>query len=537
MLIAMLSTLALAVLFVACANVAGLLTSRAPVRAREMALRLAIGAGRGRLIRQLITESLIIAVAGGVLGLAVGYAGMTLFRQIEIPTDLPIMVAFQMDRRALLFSLVVAIASAVIFGLVPAIQATRADLTAVMKAGDSVAPGRRRRWGRALLVGGQVAVSVVLLVVAMFMYRGFRQQLTSGPGYRTDHLLMMSLDPSLVRYTEAQSQQFFKEVAERARAVPGVKTVTMATFIPMSNDSIGTVTIAPEGFQFPAGKDNATILSSSVDEYYFDTMGLTILQGRNFRAEDSTGAPRVAVVNQQLAQHYWPNQNPLGKRFRSDDAEKSWVEVVGVVKTSKYLFIAEPHTDFVYLPYRQKAQQRMILLAQSSGDPASLVTPLREVVRGLDVNLPIYNVRTMEELYRMRAISVFNVLIGIVGAMGGMGLGLSIVGLYGLVAYAASRRTREIGIRMAIGATRTTVLRMVLRQGIVLALAGLVVGLAGSVGAGELLRAAFPSGDDQRDVLALVLVVPVVLAVTFLATYIPARRASRLDPMKALRYE
>jgi ABC-type antimicrobial peptide transport system permease subunit len=179
----------------------------------------------------------------------------------------------------------------------------------------------------------------------------------------------------------------------------------------------------------------------------------------------------------------------------------------------------------------------MILLAQSSGDPASLVTPLREVVRGLDVNLPIYNVRTMEELYRMRAISVFNVLIGIVGAMGGMGLGLSIVGLYGLVAYAASRRTREIGIRMAIGATRTTVLRMVLRQGIVLALAGLVVGLAGSVGAGELLRAAFPSGDDQRDVLALVLVVPVVLAVTFLATYIPARRASRLDPMKALRYE
>jgi predicted permease len=379
---------------------------------------------------------------------------------------------------------------------------------------------------------------VVLLVVAMFMYRGFRQQLTSGPGYRTDHLLMMSLDPSLVRYTEAQSQQFFKEVAERARAVPGVKTVTMATFIPMSNDSIGTVTMAPEGFQLPAGKDNATILSSSVDEYYFDAMGLTILQGRSFRAEDSTGAPRVAVVNQQLAKHYWPNQNPLGKRFRlDDDGEKFWVEVVGLAKTSKYLFIAEPPTEFVYLPYRQKAPQRMILLAQSAGDPASLVTPLREVVRGFDVNLPIYNVRTMEELYRMRAISVFNVLIGIVGAMGGMGLGLSIVGLYGLVAYAASRRTREIGIRMAIGATRTTVLRMVLRQGIVLALVGLVVGLAGSVGAGELLRAAFPSGDDQRDVVALLLVVPVVLAVTFLATYIPARRASRLDPMKALRYE
>jgi predicted permease len=537
MLIAMLSTLALAVLFVACANVAGLLTSRAPLRAREMALRLAIGAGRGRLVRQLVTESLLIAVVGGVLGLAIGYAGMTLFRQIELPTDLPIMLAFQMDRRALLFSLVVAVGSAVIFGLVPAIQATRADLTAVMKASDSVTPGRRRRWGRAVLVSAQVTVSVVLLVVAMFMYRGFRQQLTSGPGYRTDHLIMMSFDPGLVRYTEAQSQQFFKQVAERARTVPGVKMVTMATSVPMSNDSIGSVTIAPEGYQFPAGKDNVTVLASSVDEHYFDTMGLTILQGRNFREEDVVGAPRVAIVNQQLAQHYWPNQDPLGRRFRLDDPEKPWVEVVGLAKTSKYLFIAEPPTEFVYLPYRQKPQQRMILLAQSAGDPSSLVTPLREVVRGLDANLPIYNVRTMEEFYRMRATSIFNVLVGTVAAMGLMGLSLSIVGLYGLVAYAAGRRTREIGIRMAIGATRSTVLRMVLRQGIVLALVGLVVGLAASVGAGELLRAAFPSGDNQRDVVALLLVVPIVLAVTFLAAYIPARRASRVNPMEALRYE
>ena len=537
MLIAMLSTLAIAVLFVACANVAGLLTSRAPVRAREMALRLAIGAGRGRLIRQLVTESLLIAGAGGVLGLAVGYAGMTLFRQIELPTDLPILLSFQMDQRALLFSLAVAVASAVIFGLVPAIQATRTDLTAVMKASDTVTPGRRRRWGRAVLVGGQVAVSVVLLVVAMFMYRGFRQEIASGPGYRTDHLLMMSLDPGLVRYTEAQSEQFFKQVAERARSVPGVKTVAMTTSIPMSNDSIGAVTIAPEGFQFPAGKDSATIFSSSVDEYYFDTMGLTILQGRNFGAEDAVGAPLVAIVNQQLAQHYWPDQDPLGKRFRLDEAGKPWVEVVGLAKTSKYLFIAEAPTEFVYLPYRQKPQQRMVLLAQSAADPSSLVTPLRQVVRGLDTDLPIYNVRTMEELYRMRAISIFNVLLGAVGAMGLMGLGLSIVGLYGLVAYAAGRRTREIGIRMAIGASRSTVLRMVLRQGIVLALVGLVVGLVASVGAGELLRAAFPSGNNQRDVVALLLVVPIVLAVTFLAAYIPARRASRVNPMQALRYE
>ena len=197
MLVAMLTTLAAAVLLVACGNVAGLLTSRAPVRAREMALRLAIGAGRGRLIRQLVTENLIVAIAGGALGLAVGYAGMMLFRQIEIPSDLPIMIAFDMDRRALLFSLAVAVASALVFGLVPAIQASRTDLTGIIKGGDAVGRGRRRRWGRAILATAQIAASVVLLVVAMFMYRGFGQQLANGPGYRIDHLLMMGFDTQL----------------------------------------------------------------------------------------------------------------------------------------------------------------------------------------------------------------------------------------------------------------------------------------------------------------------------------------------------
>jgi predicted permease len=536
-LIAMLSTLALAVLFVACANVAGLLTSRAPVRAREMALRSAIGAGRRRLVTQLITESLLIALAGGVAGLGVGYAGMTLFRQLELPTDLPILLTFQMDRRALLFSLAVAVASAVSFGLVPAIQATRTDLTAVMKASDSVAPGRRRQWGRAILVGGQVAISVVLLVIAMFMFRAFRSELASGPGYRTDHLLLMTFDPTLVRYSDTQSQQFFHQVAERAREVPGVTRVTMTTSIPMLNDTIGASTIGPEGYQFPPGKESVSVLSSMVDEHYFDTLGIAILKGRNFRVTDDTGAPPVAIVNQYLADHYWPNQDPLGKRLRLEEGDRPWIEIVGVARTSKYIFIAEPPSDFVYFPYRQKSQPRMVMVAQSAGDPSSLVGPLRQVVRDLDANLPIYNVRTMDEVYRMRAISVFNVIIGIVAGMGAMGLGLAIVGLYGLVAYAASRRTREIGIRMAIGADRTAVLRMVLRQGIALAVIGLVIGLAASVAAGRLLAAAFADQSNQRDFMAMLLVAPIVLAVTFLASYIPARRASLIDPMTALRYE
>ena len=537
MLVAMLSTLAIGVLLVACGNVAGLLTSRAPVRAREMALRLAIGAGRGRLVRQLITESLIVSVAGGALGLAVGYAGMMLFRQIEIPSDLPIMLTFQMDRRALVFSLLVAVVSAVIFGLVPALQASRTDLTGVMKASDAVAPGRRRRWGRAILAGAQVAVSVVLLVVAMFMYRGFREQLTIGPGYRTDHLMMMGFDTNLIRYSDAQAQQFFRDVAERARAVPGVQAVTLTSSIPMLTDSLGTVPVAPEGFQFPPGKESAGTLASRIDEYYLDALAIPLVAGRNFTRQDDEKAPRVAIVNQHFAEHYWPKQEAVGKRFRLKSAQDAWVQIVGVAKTGKYIFIAEPPTDFIYLPYRQNSSSSMLLVAQSIGDAGALAAPLREVVRGLDVNMPIFSVRTMEQLYRMRAVSVFNVLVTMVGAMGVMGLALSIVGLYGLVAYSATRWTREIGIRMAIGATAPTVLRMVLRQGLVLAVTGLVAGLAGGMGAGVLMVAAFPSGNDQQDFLSLAIVTPVVLIVTALATYIPARRASRVNPTEALRYE
>jgi predicted permease len=443
-----------------------------------------------------------------------------------------------MDRRALIFSSLISAASAVLFGLVPALQATRSDLSALMKTSDAVTPKRRRRWGRAVLVGGQVAVSVVLLVIAVFMFRGFSEQIEAGPGYRTDRLLMMGFDTTLVRYSEPQSEQFFQQLAERARDVPGVVNVTMTTAIPMSNDSLDFVTIAPEGFQFPEGRENVTVLSSRIDERYFDAMAIPLVSGRNFTLDDDRDSPRVAIVNQQLAQHYWPNQDPIGKRFRLNDADRTWVEIVGVAKTTKYLFIAEPPTDFVYLAYRQRLPQRMILVAQSAADPTTLVGPLREVVRGLDVNQPIFNVRTMEEFYRMRALAIFNVLITVVGGMGLMGLGLAIVGLYGLVAYAVARRTKEIGIRMAIGATRETVLRMVLRQGMVLAMVGLVIGLIASVGAGRLLAAAFPQGgQEESDVTALAIVTAIVITVTFVAAYIPATRAARTNPVQALRNE
>jgi predicted permease len=535
---AMLLMLSAAVLLVACINVASLLTSRAPARAKEMALRLAIGAGRTRLVRQLITESLLVALAGGVLGVGVGYLGVMVFRQIQIPTDLPITLSFQLNPRVLLFSLMVAVFSVLLFGLIPALQTTRVDLASAMKTGDTAASGRKRLWGRGFLVGCQVTVSLVLLTISVFMYHGFRRELASNQGFRKDHLLMMSFDPSLVHYSDAQTRQFYKQLVERARSAPGVRAVALASSVPMSPEN-DAAAVVPEGYQFPPGKDNATVFASRVDENFFETMGVSLVRGRGFRETDSSDMPRVAIVNEQFAQHYWPGQDALGKRLRVQDAKNPnspWVQIVGITKTGKYLWIAEPPTEFLYLPYGQDPKSRMVLVSESAGAAAGIAAPLREAVRVLDVNQPIFNVRTMEEFYDMRVVSTGNTILEIVAGMGLMGLVLAMIGLYGLGAYAVSRQTREIGIRMAIGASSPAVLQMTLLRGLTPALYGLAAGLIASVFAERLLKVVFPT-HTQTDIAAYLLVVPVLLAITMLAAYIPARRASRVDPMLALRHE
>jgi predicted permease len=532
---AMLILLAMAVLLVACANVAGLLLSRAPVRAREMALRLAIGAGRVRLVRQLLTESLLLAIAGGLLGLAVGYVGVDFLSRLQPPTDLPFQLSVQLDQRALLFSLTVSLLSAIFFGLAPAIQTTRTDVMSGLRTAGAETPHHRRLLGRNALVVGQVALSLVLLMVSTFIYRGFRQVLGEGPGFRTDHVLMMSFDPSLLRYNEAQTQQFYRQVVERAGSVPGVKSASLASAAPMDPEDGGSMRILPEGYQLPKGQDNPTVFGSTVDENFFDTMDVEITRGRGFRSADNKGAPLVAVINEQLAKRYWPGRDPIGRRFRLDSSDGSWVEIVGVTKTLKYLWIAEAPTEFLYLPLAQRPQSRMLLLARSAGDAAGLAGPMRQMVRELDANQPVYGVRTFDDFYQYKAVGIPNVIIRTVAALGLMGLLLAMVGLYGLVAYAATRRSREIGIRMAIGAARGTVLRMVLRQGLVLALIGIGIGLAASIGAERLLNAIFES--DGTDFVTYLLVAPALLGITALAVYIPARRASRIDPMRVLRYE
>ena len=533
-LVEMLLALAATVLLVACANVASLLLSRAHVRSREIALRLSIGAGRSRLVRQLLTESLLIALGGGALGVVIAYAGVRFFDRIEIPTDLPIRIAVHLDQRVLWVCIAASVVSSILFGLAPALQTTRLNLVGALKTAGADAPGRRRLLGRNILVVGQVTASMVLLLVATTMFHGFRSSMSNGPGYRTDHLLMMSFDPGLIRYSEPQAQQFFQQIRERARTLTGVKSAALASTIPMGTDQDGA-TIVPEGYQFPQGKETVDVMSTTVDGPYFDTLGLTILRGRPFRAADTASAPHVAVVNEQLANHYWPGQDPIGKRFRLDGRNGQWVEIVGLAKISKYLWFMEPPTEFAYFPLTQHPQRRITLLAESYADPAALVAPLRDLVRSLDANQPIYNVRTMEDYYHKRAVSNPDMIVETVGAMGLTALILSLVGLYGLVAYTAGRRTREIGIRMAIGAQQSSVLRMVIRHGLRLALVGIGTGLALGFGAERALNAIFSS--SGVDWAVYLLIAPALLAITLLAAYVPARRASRVDPMKALRYE
>jgi len=533
-LVAMLMALAGLVLLVACANIANLLLSRARARTREIAIRLAIGAGRLRLLRQLLAESLAIALAGGLVSLLFAYAGAAFLNRIQIPSDLPIVFAVRVDQRVLLFSLAISLASTVLFGLVPALQASRTGLAPVMKAADADSSRGQRLWGRSTLVVAQVALSLVLTIVAAMLFRGFRADLMGGPGYRTDHLALMTFDPTLARYSDAQTQQFYKSLRERALATTGVKSAALSMVIPMAPNQ-HTENFVPEGYQLPKNQDRVPVLADTVGEGYFDTMAIAILRGRGFRGSDTATAPRVAVVNQELAKRYWPNRDAIGKRFRLDDPKGPWVEVVGVAKTSKYEWVGENATPFLYLPLAQHPSSRMTLVAQSFGDAAALMAPLREMVRGLDANQPVYDVRTMADIYEARAIATPKLITQTVGAMGVIGLLLAMVGLYGLMAYSVARRTREIGIRMAIGADRGSVERMVLRQGFILAIVGLAIGLLVSFAAETGVNAVFSA--TGRDPWAYVIVAPALLAVTMLAAWAPARRAANVDPMRALRDE
>jgi predicted permease len=549
---AMLLGVAGLVLIIACANVANLLLSRARARSREIAVRLAIGAGRGQLLAQLLTESFVLALAGGLLGLLFASMSIDYLSTLQIPTDLPISLSIQLDRRVLIFSLIVSMLSVILFGLGPASRSARTNVAAFLKTGDATG-GRPRMQARNLLVIGQVALSLMLLTAATLFFQSFREVLLNSPGFRTDHLLLMSFDPALARYTPEKANEFYRRLLEQARQVPGVKNAALTQIVPFGN-RIDTKEIVPEGAELPTGKTADSVFSSAVGDQYFETMGTPIVAGRGFQATDTQDSPPVAVINQVLAQRYWPRQDAVGKRFRlvgqsgaklpASPSARPWVEIVGVAKTGKYVFVGEGPLPYLYLPFQQSLplQQNpepvMTLLVQTMGDAASVAAPLREVVRSIDPHQPVFDVRTMQEFYLQRAVRIMQMIVVIVGTMGILGLSLSLVGLYGLVAYSVSRRTREIGIRMAVGAGWNDILRMVLRQGLMLAAIGVGIGAAGSYGLLRVIGALFSrTSENWVDAWRFVVVPLAVLLVTAAACYIPARRAAGLDANQALHYD
>jgi predicted permease len=530
--------LALAVLLVACTNVAGLLLSRARARAREIAVRLALGAGRLRLIRLLLTESLVLATFGGLAGIAIGYGVVEWFhskQSIVFATELPMAVPFHMDKRVLLACVALSALSALLCGLAPALQSTRVDLVSALKSADVDVPVRKRLWGRNMLVVAQVAMSLMLLTASFLMARGFQHDLTEGHSFAKDHLLMTRFDPRLIQYNATQTQQFYKLLAERIRETPGVQSEALMQNVPLGVDDFDGMTFVPDGFQMPPDRANFNSTMDTIDEGYFATMGIPILRGRAFLPSDTADSPRVAIVNEHFAKHYWPSGDAVGKHIRLDSSAGTPLEIVGVAQTIRSQNMASA-TDFLYLPLAQHPVARMTLMLRSSGDPLQLVQPVKDVVRSLDPNLPMLQTRPYEDFYLNQAVRGPRIAIDLVGSMGLVGLLLAVAGLYGLVAYNVSRRTREIGIRIALGAASSDVLRLVLGKGLVLVGLGTVIGLAMGFALEQLMNSMlFDSGGV--DILAYAIVVPTMFLVTMLAAYVPARRATNIAPTQALRYE
>jgi predicted permease len=532
-------TLSIAVLLVACTNVAGLLLSRARARKREIAVRLAIGAGRWRLIRLLMTESLILSLLGGAGGIAIGYGICAWFQSLKsivIMSDLPMMIPFQMNTRVLTASICISVVSALICGLVPAMQSSKTDLVEGLKAADVDVPGRKKLWGRSVLVVAQVAMSLMLLTASFLMVRGFQNTLLDGMEFSKDHLLVTTFDPRLVQYDNVQTKQFFKVLKDRVRETAGVESATLTHNVPMGRDDFDAMEFVPDGFQMPKDRENFSSVMDTVDEDYFATMQIPILRGRGFLSSDTADSPPVAIVNEYFAHHYWPGQDVVGKRFRLDRSDGVPVEIVGIAQTIKVRDTFDKNADFVYLPMAQHPNARMVLMVRSSGDPLQLVPAVKDVVRRMDPNMPLLQTMTFEDMYLNRAIRGPAVAMKLVGAMGVVGLLLTVAGLYGLVAYNVSRRTREIGIRMALGAASGDVLRLMMGRGMLLVAIGTGIGIVMGFGVERMMNSmVFNAGGV--DFVAYAVVVPLLFVVTMLAAFVPARKAARIEPTRALRYE
>ncbi|HLF82571.1 MAG TPA: ABC transporter permease [Blastocatellia bacterium] len=534
------------VLLIACANVANLLLARASARRREIAVRLAMGASRSRLVRQLLTESLLISLAGGVAGLLLALWTIDVLKSATPPDGIfSFTLDYRLDGRVLAFTFALSLATGVIFGLAPALQSSRPDLVPALKDEASAAVQGHRRFNlRNALVVAQVALSLVLLIGAGLFLRSLNNAQAIDPGFAADKILDAQLNINLLRYTKAQGQQFYGQVIERIEALPGVESASLARIVPMSGGGRNSGFLI-QGQQRPDNvnrsdstglPDNAyTVNANVVGLSYFSTMGIPLLQGRDFNAQDNENAPLAVIVNDALARRYFAGEDALGQRVSFRGANGPWSEIVGIVRDSKYRTLGENPRPTAYVPLAQNHETGMTLHVRTLGNPLSVAATVRREAQALDPNLAVTNVQSLSDVV---GASLFAARMGAVllAIFGFLALLLAAIGLYGVMSYTVSRRTREIGIRMALGAGTGNVLRLVLKEGLALVGGGVAAGLIVAAAATRLL-ASFLYGVSPLDATTFV-AIPLVLAlVALLASYLPARRAVKVDPMVALRYE
>jgi predicted permease len=518
------------VLLIACSNVANLLLSRAAVRRQEMAVRLALGAGRMRLIRQLLTESVLLGLLGGGLGLLFGYAGCQFlwsFRPAEFALNF---AELRISPGVFVFALAVSLLSGLLFGVVPALRTSRTPVSEVLKE-ESRAAGRSR--GRIslanTLLAGQVAVSLVLLVVAAMVLQSIQREYTIDPGFETKHVALFMMYPGQAGYNQTRTEQFYKQARERIGSVPGISSLSWASNLPLWGRKETGVVI--EGQEQRKKSEAISAVVDTVDLNYFSTVGISFVEGRDFTQEDRDISTPIAIINDTMAAKYWPNQSPLGKRLQLPRG-KDFVQIVGVVKTANYQTLGEAPQSCVYLPLRQNYSDAMILYVRTERDPSATLAAVQGEIRILDPGLPVEDIRTGTKVIE-QALWGAKIGVGLLGVFGLLALALASVGLYGIMAYSVNQRRREIGIRMALGAGQASVLRLILRQGMLLVISGVALGLIFSLLIGRALSK-FLYGVGASDAASLAGASLVLLSVALVACYLPARRASQVDPLVAL---
>jgi predicted permease len=525
------------VLLVACVNVANLLLARAAARAKEIAVRAAMGASRLRLIRQSLTESILLAIAGGATGAVTGNWACRTLEQVRPIGDIPIRIGFSFDWRVFSYVAVIVLAAGVLAGLAPALRMPRTDLIETLREGGrSLIGDTAHHWLRNSLVIGQLAGSLIVLVAAGLFARSLTRAESVDLGFDPNNLLNVGIDPAQQGYDQPRAEAFFRELLRKAKALPGVESASLAFSVPMSYYNDGGV-VYPQG-QPSTTKGRAPGAGfNSVTPSYFETMRIPILEGRAFSDADIAKTDRVAIVNGEMAKRLWPGQDPIGRRFSSISPSGPFLTVVGVVKNAKYNTISEWPKMYFYVPLAQSYKHIQVLQMRTSVPPESLIPMIEAQVREMDPNLPMFDVMSMERsLNGGNGFFLYKTAAALAGILGGLGLVLAVVGVYGVVSYTASLRTHEIGVRMALGANPRSIFGLVLRQAVFLVASGTGLGLVAAIGFTRFLSSLLV-GVSSYDPATFVSVPALLMIVALVACYLPARRATLVDPMVALRYE